>query len=285
MEHEVVVPLPISTVREALEDRDLIGRHLPGFSIYPDGHSAEETAGRLRVRIGGSTITYGGYLSIRSWQEDGVLTVFLTGEELRGDGDADAQVHISLAETPEGTVLHCRGELNAKGRLAGFDRPVLLTVGRRMIDRTVAGLVAELTSEEGQDDDEITATIVYLEDRSIEQELDDDLSDLIAFSDDDPLPAPELAYDAEAALADGPVRRSIVGRSAEEVDHAPPRGRYAPMPPAHSARARAASRWGGVEPTLLPGARGERSAIPWMIGGGVVLIGGAVVLVRVLRRK
>ncbi|MFD0529141.1 hypothetical protein ACFQ1I_23010 [Kitasatospora arboriphila] len=131
--------------------------------------------------------------------------------------------------------------------------------------------------------------MVYLDDRA-ERDLDDDLSDLIAFSDEDePLPSPEpepagFEYQPEPA-ASGPVRRSIVGRSAEEVDHAPPHGRYAPTPPARSARARAASRWGGPEPTLLTGGAGERSAMPWVIGGGVALIGGAVVLVRALRRR
>lgn len=130
--------------------------------------------------------------------------------------------------------------------------------------------------------------------------LDDDLSDLIAFSDADaerfglPTGAGEETgqpanasadlpydYDQDQALS-GPVRRSIVGRSAEEVDHAPPRGRYAPALPARSARARAASRWGGDAGGAVPGGR---AAVPWMIGGGVVLLGGAVVLARALRRR
>ncbi|MEW1914679.1 SRPBCC domain-containing protein [Kitasatospora sp. NPDC085895] len=147
----------------------------------------------------------------------------------------------------------------------------------------------EESEDESGDEEEPGATVVYLDDRA-ERDLDDDLSDLIAFSDEDePLPSPEpepagFEYQPEPA-ASGPVRRSIVGRSAEEVDHAPPHGRYAPTPPARSARARAASRWGGPEPTLLTGGAGERSAMPWVIGGGVALIGGAVVLVRALRRR
>ncbi|MFB6889379.1 hypothetical protein ACFCX4_08710 [Kitasatospora sp. NPDC056327] len=155
-------------------------------------------------------------------------------------------------------------------------------------------------------------------------DLDDDLSDLIAFSDadaerfglpigspdddaddvDEPagaaaaagstgaeeqvsaeLPAePPFGYEQEP-VPGGPVRRSIVGRSAEEVDHAPPRGPYAPALPARSARARAASRWGGDAGGIVVPGVGGRSAVPWMIGGGVALLGGAVVLVRALRRR
>ncbi|MDX3136243.1 SRPBCC family protein [Streptomyces europaeiscabiei] len=44
---------------------------------------------------------------------------------------------------------------------------------------------------------------------------------------------------AEAAHA----RRTMIGRSAEEVDHAPPRGRYAPVPAPESVSASATLRW------------------------------------------
>lgn len=44
---------------------------------------------------------------------------------------------------------------------------------------------------------------------------------------------------AEAAHA----RRTMIGRSAEEVDHAPPRGRYAPVPSPDLTTAGATLRW------------------------------------------
>ncbi|SFO08922.1 Carbon monoxide dehydrogenase subunit G [Streptomyces sp. cf124] len=44
---------------------------------------------------------------------------------------------------------------------------------------------------------------------------------------------------AEAAHA----RRTMIGRSAEEVDHAPPRGRYAPVPAPETVSASATLRW------------------------------------------
>ncbi|MCG6494582.1 SRPBCC family protein [Kitasatospora sp. A2-31] len=181
---------------------------------------------------------------------------------------------------------------------------------------------------DAEEAEESTATVLYLEDHqsSPGEDVDDDLSDLIAFSDadaerfglptgghddegededgdraepaEDDRPAAEAApepatglpaelpfeYEQEPVLS-GPVRRSIVGRSAEEVDHAPPRGRYAPALPARSARARAASRWGGEAGGIVVPGPGGRSAMPWVIGGGVALLGGAVVLARALRRR
>ncbi|MFD0564303.1 CoxG family protein [Kitasatospora saccharophila] len=300
MEHEVVVPVPAEVVREALVDRELVARCVPGLSAVASASAPAAADSRLRIRIAGSTITFAGRLTVDTWRDD-ALELRLSGEEIRGAAPVAAELRITLAERTGETAVRFSTGLTASGRLAGFDEEALESTGRRLIDRAVAALVAELSepadhdgeddADGGEDEDGDPAdgaTVVFLDDRERGQDLDDDLSDLISFDDADDLPAPvpaasrpEPGYEQEGA----PVRRSIVGRSAEEVDHAPPHGRYAPAPPAHSARARAASRWGGAEPTRLPGAHGERSALPWMIGGGVALIGGAVVLVRALRRR
>ncbi|MEU2670023.1 carbon monoxide dehydrogenase [Streptomyces sp. NPDC007164] len=74
------------------------------------------------------------------------------------------------------------------------------------------------------------------------------------FTDSDDLPA-------EAAHA----RRTMIGRSAEEVDHAPPRGRYAPVPSPDSTTAGATLRW------VAPAA--------------ALALASAVVVTRALRRR
>jgi len=317
MEHEVVVPLPAAVVQQSLRDPALLVSCVPGLSLDADGETAagEGLHGRLRLRIAGSTITYRGVLSLIEGRE-GVLTVLAEGQEARGSGEATATVRISVidstddaddtdsaAGTDEGseedvesTTVRFSGDLTATGRLTEFDADVLAAVGRRLLDRFAATLATEAGDAEPP-----TATVVYLEDHAAADfgaDLDDDLSDLIAFSDSDAFSSAEIPespadlsyeYQPDPLTADsllgGPVRRSIVGRSAEEVDHAPPRGRYAPALPARSARARAATRWGGAEAVPVDGSAGERSAMPWVIGGGVALLGGAVVLVRALRRR
>ncbi|MBT2392647.1 SRPBCC family protein [Streptomyces sp. ISL-1] len=66
---------------------------------------------------------------------------------------------------------------------------------------------------------------------------------------------------AEAAHA----RRTMIGRSAEEVDHAPPRGRYAPTPP--------------------PDAGSAGATLRWVAPAAALAIASAVVVGRVLRRR
>ncbi|MGW2866637.1 hypothetical protein [Kitasatospora sp. NPDC001225] len=341
MEHEVVVPMSAELVRQALQDPALLARSVPGLSTEPaavGSGAAEEIGGRLKLRIGGSTITYKGVLSLIEGRE-GVLTVLAEGEEARGSGEATATVRVSVVDGAEdGTAaIRFTGDLSATGRLTEFDEETLDATGRRLLDRFAAALVApegeQPQDQEGSEDleeqeDQAAETstgagVVFIEERQDQpgDDLDDDLSDLIAFSDADAerfglptgsadddeddvegegedadgsaeqdgvaeeLPAePLFAYEDEPVLS-GPVRRSIVGRSAEEVDHAPPRGPYAPALPARSARARAASRWGGEAGGIVVPGAGGRNAVPWVIGGSVALLGGAVVLVRALRRR
>ncbi|MEU7721703.1 SRPBCC family protein [Streptomyces tibetensis] len=66
---------------------------------------------------------------------------------------------------------------------------------------------------------------------------------------------------AEAAHA----RRTMIGRSAEEVDHAPPRGRYAPVPAPQTVTAPAPLRWAAPAAALA--------------------LASAIVAVRALRRR
>ncbi|MFD6905727.1 SRPBCC domain-containing protein [Streptomyces sp. NPDC060077] len=66
---------------------------------------------------------------------------------------------------------------------------------------------------------------------------------------------------AEAAHA----RRTMIGRSAEEVDHAPPRGRYAPVPAPQTVSSAASLRWAAPAAALA--------------------VASAVVAIRALRRR
>ncbi len=354
MEHEVVVQLPAALVHRALQDPALLARCVPGLSTDAAeptdskaagrGTAAEELHGRLRLRIGGATITYRGVISLIRSGAAGVLTAFVEGQEARGDGEVVATVRISVVEDgADRTLLRFRGDLTPAGRLAEFDAEVLAVAGRRLLDRfgtaltTEGAPAAETTPDAPEAQPETETETEAVEPAAIEPEaaepeaveptpltggslpedlFAEDLSDLIAFSDPEafgltsepenldalagyqdagPTENADAPYglqpvgdplSAEEVLA-GPIRRSIVGRSAEEVDHAPPRGRYAPALPARSARARAASRWSGEHGggATVASRVHPRPAVPWMIGGGVALLGGAVVLVRVLRKR
>ncbi|WBB64302.1 SRPBCC family protein [Streptomyces sp. WMMC500] len=92
--------------------------------------------------------------------------------------------------------------------------------------------------------------------------LADDMLDALADEEEDAdEPADDLLEEPEAAHA----RRTMIGRSAEEVDHAPPRGRYAPEPAADA-----------PVPT---------SSLRWLAPAAALAVATAVIVGRALRRR
>ncbi|MFF6851771.1 MULTISPECIES: SRPBCC family protein [Streptomyces] len=283
MEHEVFVPFPVDTVRLALAEPDRVARCVPGLQRDAD-EAAGPLSGRLRLRIGGSTITYRGVL--RVGRRADAFEIEGEGIEARGGGSVKLTLTVTPKPVEGGTQLICAGTVHSEGRLAEFDDEASVTVARRMLDRFASALTAGLqkspitaatedeapgrptdgpTDQDTEDEagDEATdagkgaaaeesglpteaelplsADDMDIDDVGDLEDVDDadaveetvgfgDLADLDDLDDEPP---------AEAAHA----RRTMIGRSTEEVDHAPPRGRYAPVPAPETVSTSATLRW------------------------------------------
>ncbi|MFI1227334.1 MULTISPECIES: SRPBCC domain-containing protein [unclassified Streptomyces] len=138
---------------------------------------------------------------------------------------------------------------------------------------------------EGDEDEgpsaEAEAAVAAEVEADVDAEVDADVDlerDLDAGGDsgsvfDSPVPPPSLdpVAGVEFTVPDEPpaeaahARRTMIGRSAEEVDHAPPRGRYAPVP--------------------SPEAGGASTALRWVAPAAALALASAVVLGRALRRR
>ncbi|WP_431772131.1 SRPBCC family protein [Streptomyces cucumeris] len=305
MEHEVFVPFPVDTVRLALAEPDRIARCVPGLQQDAD-EAAGPLAGRLRLRIGGSTITYRG--ALRVGEREGVFEAEGEGTEARGSGSVKVTLTVTPGAAEGGTTLVCSGTVHSEGRLAEFDDEAVETAARRLLDRFAAALASGLETSpvtpaapdasdakdapetsEAADDGPRSVFDTDIPPSSLDPhaDLDDDqaareaaaagfgeLDDVGDLDDVDGvngvgsmdeasgLGEAEDEPPAEAAHA----RRTMIGRSTEEVDHAPPRGRYAPVPAPETVSTSAALRW----------------AAP---AAAVVLASAVVVGRRVLRRR
>ncbi|MFD7923748.1 SRPBCC domain-containing protein [Streptomyces sp. NPDC059740] len=343
MEHEVYVPFPVDVVRQALTEPDRVARCLPGVQLDGDAGPGP-LKGRLRLRVGNTSITYRGSLGLRiadqprgadparntagSGPADSadttgepvvvVLAIEATGTEARGEGKAEAGLTVRLRAGEDGrTVLACGGAVRSSGRLDDLPHETVEAAGRRLLDRFAEQLAVDLertpvaetpgawggtahgpsgaesaggaagdaaaasgageSSGAGQQPagpaDEAAAEPVAPAESSTSAgdelggELGDDLAedlsqDMIAgLSGGEEGPADGGEPPAEAAHA----RRTMIGRSAEEVDHAPPRGRYAPVP----------------GPDQSPGT----AALRWAAPAAAVALASAVVVSRILRRR
>ena len=272
MEHESFVPTPPTRLTHALRSAATVAASLPGWQ--PDepaeagaGSGADQAGdrsgddggsgphGRLRLRVGGSTITYRATLKVSG--ETSPFTLEAHGEEVRGSGSATVALEVSVepATTPEpGTNLVFRASGTATGRVTAYEDAVVEAALRRLLDRFSAGLAEHAPEEPDVVDDLGEPAPPAGEDDFELVEVEVEVPESAAALDD-------LVTPAEAAHA----RRTMIGRSAEEVDHAPPRGRYAPVPAPDGSSAAATLRW----------------AAP----AAAALLASAVVVGRVLRRR
>ncbi|HWU11985.1 MAG TPA: SRPBCC domain-containing protein [Streptomyces sp.] len=307
MEHEVFVPVPVSSLRRTLGDPARVARCVPGLQQDADA-SAGPLAGRLKFRADGHTITYRGALTLRPSGGGDSFSVTGEGVEARGTGSAKLALTIGLTETDGGTTIGFTGTASGDGRIVDLDAAVALSAAERLLDRFTQQLVTESlavrdgspesgtpTAEPGAADG---AAEVASSDASAEPQVPESLREEPQVPEslreelpgaeslreeppaadmesvfDAPVPPPSLdpTADMEFTVPDEPpaeaahARRTMIGRSTEEVDHAPPRGRYAPVPSPESGAAGLTLRWAAPAAALA--------------------IASAVVVSRALRRR
>ncbi|MGW1025005.1 SRPBCC domain-containing protein [Streptomyces sp. NPDC002577] len=258
MEHEVFVPVAVEPLREVLGDPVRVARAVPGLQ---QDAGEPPVSGRLKVRIGGHTITYRGALRIGG-QPDGSYAVEGEATEARGTGGVKIGLLIRLTPADGGTTFAFTATATADGRAAELKSESVESGVRRLLNRFAEGLAAGAGAEGPETAEDALAEAEPAEAPEpgasvFETEVPP--SSLDPFAENEGAPGAERP--AEAAHA----RRTMIGRSAEEVDHAPPRGRYAPVPEPESISTTATLRW------VAPAA--------------ALVVASAIVVGRALRRR
>ncbi|MCN9241846.1 SRPBCC domain-containing protein [Streptomyces sp. RY43-2] len=250
MEHEVFVPVPVERLGEALADPARVARAIPGFQ---QDAGKEPVAGRLKVRIGGHTITYRGALRVTG-DGDGPYTLEGEATEARGTGTVKLSLSVRLLAAPDGTTVAFTAAATADGRIAELPGDTVTSAAARLLGRFAQrlgeGEATAASPKSAEQRAEPPAPSVFeteVPPSSLDPFADEDDSERRSdrrsargFADEDEPPA-------EAAHA----RRTMIGRSAEEVDHAPPRGRYAPVPAPETVASTATLRWAAPAAALL----------------------------------
>ncbi|WP_240983086.1 SRPBCC domain-containing protein, partial [Streptomyces sp. S3(2020)] len=138
MEHEVFVPVPAERLREALADPDRVARAVPGLQ---QDVGAEPVTGRLKVRVGGHTITYRGSARL-SAQDDGSYAVEGDATEARGTGAVKLALTLRVDEADGGSKLTFDGTASADGRVTELPAEAVASATTRLLNRFAANLAA-----------------------------------------------------------------------------------------------------------------------------------------------
>ncbi|MBA2945161.1 SRPBCC domain-containing protein [Streptomyces himalayensis] len=302
MEHEVFVPVPVEPLREVLGDPARVARAVPGLQ---QDAGEPPVSGRLKVRIAGHTITYRGALRLsgqadgsyavegeateargtggvklalmlRLTPTDGGTTLTFT-TNTTVDGRA-AELSPESVESAARRLLNRFGEGLRAGAGAGTG-----SAGAAGAASEVPGASegaegaddsegAESEGAEGADDSEgaesepagAPGPAGGLPEEAQEPEVSVFEAE-VPPSSLDPFVEDEEGAEEEPPAEAAHARRTMIGRSAEEVDHAPPRGRYAPVPAPESISTTATLRW------VAPAA--------------ALVVASAIIVTRALRRR
>ncbi|MBA5221550.1 SRPBCC family protein [Streptomyces griseoaurantiacus] len=323
MEHEVFVPVPAERLGEVLADPERAAGAVPGFQ---QDAGAEPGAGRLKVRVGGHSITYRGAFTLRR-RDDGSYALEGEATEARGSGTVRLALTVRLRPAEDGTTLTFGGTATGDGRIAELPEETVASAGARLLTRFAES--AARAAAAGRSEDPAPAgaegpasgtkppasgaeppapgakpsapgteppaagsepspagnepppagsepaapgtesSSPPPSSPSFPSASDAEVPDLPEIPESLEIPADaqggpgdaEAGPPAEAAHA----RRTMIGRSAEEVDHAPPRGRYAPVP--------------------APEATASAGVLRWAAPAAAVVLASAIVVNRVLRKR
>ncbi|MFG3285443.1 carbon monoxide dehydrogenase [Streptomyces sp. NPDC048111] len=144
MEHEVFVPVAAKTLRQTLRDPGRVARCVPGLQ---QDAGEPPIAGRLKVRLGGHTITYRGALRVTEPEPD-VFAFEGEGVEVRGAGAAQLTLTVRLAPADGGTTLAFAGTALAEGRAADVPHDAATASAVRLLDRFAAELARPARTEQ-----------------------------------------------------------------------------------------------------------------------------------------
>ncbi|MFJ4939926.1 MULTISPECIES: SRPBCC domain-containing protein [Streptomyces] len=244
MEHEVFVPVPVERLRETLGDPVRVARAVPGLQ---QDAGADPVAGRLKVRVGSHSITYRGAVRV-SAREDGSYAVEGDATETRGTGSVKLALTLRLRAADDGTTVIFDGTATADGRVTELPQDAVGSAVVRLLNRFAEALGEAREEPEQQEQQEEPEQREEREQQAEREQRAEperpETPEAVEASEEPPVPLVEDFTEpsgppAEAAHA----RRTMIGRSAEEVDHAPPRGRYAPVPAPQTVASRATLRW------------------------------------------
>ncbi|WP_171134043.1 SRPBCC domain-containing protein [Streptomyces sp. Z423-1] len=262
MEHEVFVPVSPDRLSAALADPERVARAVPGLQQEA---GAEPVAGRLKVRIGSHSITYRGTLRIAA-QDNGSYAVEGDATETRGAGSVKFALTVRLRDHDGGTTLTVQGTASADGRITEQPAETVHSAVIRLVNRTaenLAAVAAEPAAPPPPPEEQPAVRDTEVPPPALAPTADE--PDRVDEAAEEPPVAQDFAEAAEPPAEAAHARRTMIGRSAEEVDHAPPRGRYAPVP---------------APQTIV-----QNPALRWAAPAAALVVATAIVLGRALRRR
>ena len=143
-ENSFDVHAPIQDVWNALLDVERVAPCMPGAEVLEHAGDDSYKVG-IKVKVGPISMLYRGQVEIVERDEPArQATLHARAKEARGQGTAEARIHMSLVEQPEGTHTTMETEMNLSGRAAAMGRGVISDVAERLVEEFAGNLARML---------------------------------------------------------------------------------------------------------------------------------------------
>ena len=145
-ENTFTVQAPIEQVWSALMDIERVAPAMPGAEVL-ERISEDAFKVGVKVKLGPMSLLYRGQVEIVERDEAARRAVMRAkATEARGQGTANAEVRMSLAEQPGGTEATIETDLALGGRAAAMGASVITDVAGALVDEFASNLAAMLAS-------------------------------------------------------------------------------------------------------------------------------------------
>lgn len=201
-ENDFIVDAPMDEVWRTLLDVERVAPCMPGAAVTERiGDDAYKVS--VKVKVGPMSMTYGGEVQIvHRDEQERRATMRVKAKEARGQGTADAHVHMSLAAEAGGTHAAIETEVQLSGRIAAMGQSVIGDVSAKLIETFAANLAAMLSDGGGPAHVQAAA--------SAAASPAGDSSDTAAAPVAESAEAPRPAAPAQSALPAGKIAAAVV---------------------------------------------------------------------------
>lgn len=143
LENQLPVPAGPDEVFALINDVERVAGCLPGATL--DGRQDDAYLGRVKVKVGPITAAYSGTVRFTDVTEaDRSLRLVARGADAHGNGDAEADVTLTVREAPGGATIELRTDLSIRGKLAQFGKGAIGAVSTRLLDQFARNLADQL---------------------------------------------------------------------------------------------------------------------------------------------
>ena len=143
-ENAFTVPAPVDETWTTLLDLERVAPCMPGAEVLEQtGDNAYKVG--IRVKVGPISMTYRGQVEVTERDDAAHRAIMrVKAREARGQGTADASVHMSLDEFADGSKAKIDTDLQLSGRAASMGRGVIGDVAEKLIETFAGNLAAML---------------------------------------------------------------------------------------------------------------------------------------------